>query len=77
MNVACRMKIATSALEAIGRYTRAKMRQVDAPSSTAASKTLCAMPVKKLRITNAENGIEIAVYTMIMPSRVSNRPTRE
>ena len=55
------MKIATSALDAIGRYRRTKMRQVVAPSSTAASNTLCATPVKKFRITNAENGIEITV----------------
>ena len=48
-----------------------KIRHVDAPSITAASKTLCATPVKKLRMTKAENGIEIAVYTMIMPIWVS------
>ena len=59
--VACRMKIATSALDAIGRYRRVKIRQVVAPSSTAASNTLCATPVKKLRITNAENGTEMTV----------------
>ena len=38
-----------------------KIRNSPPPSTTAASNTLRAMPVKKLRITNAENGTLIAV----------------
>ena len=57
MKVACRMKIATSAAAGHRQVDAAEDPPQVAPSSTAASNTLCAIPVKKLRITNAENGI--------------------